>query len=247
MQPTDTFDQTRHGDLRYVSARGLTRQVMDLDRLEVQDTSGDNLGEVEGFLVETSSGRPRYVVVDSGGWFRTRRYLLPVEHARFDPARRGLTFAGGRGAIQQFPDVADDRIESLRSEELAGYDRDVTRACCPDDEDFRRFELERHDDSPAWWRASAWTTVPGAPGVSAAGAVDERLAAEARERWRPADDERAVADPNERAQPGDVIGIETGGETTGIGDTAEDEDRRRERADNEMRRDRDGRPDQERR
>jgi hypothetical protein len=30
-----------------------------------------------------------------------------------------------------------------------------------------------------------------------------------------------------RAQPGDVLGIETGGETTGIGDTAEDEDERR--------------------
>ena len=30
-----------------------------------------------------------------------------------------------------------------------------------------------------------------------------------------------------RAQPGDILGIETGGETTGIGDTSEDEDERR--------------------
>ena len=30
-----------------------------------------------------------------------------------------------------------------------------------------------------------------------------------------------------RAQPGDILGIETGGETTGIGDTTEDEDKRR--------------------
>lgn len=30
-----------------------------------------------------------------------------------------------------------------------------------------------------------------------------------------------------RAQPGDILGIETGGETTGIGDTPEDEDKRR--------------------
>ncbi len=35
-------------------------------------------------------------------------------------------------------------------------------------------------------------------------------------------------DPDrERAQPGDVLGIERGGETTGLGDTEEDEDRRR--------------------
>jgi hypothetical protein len=30
-----------------------------------------------------------------------------------------------------------------------------------------------------------------------------------------------------RAQPGDILGIETAGETTGIGDTSEDEDKRR--------------------
>jgi hypothetical protein len=36
-------------------------------------------------------------------------------------------------------------------------------------------------------------------------------------------------DPDkERAQPGDVLGIERGGETTSLGDTEEDEDSRRE-------------------
>jgi hypothetical protein len=33
-----------------------------------------------------------------------------------------------------------------------------------------------------------------------------------------------------RAQPGDVLGIETGGETTAIGDTSEDENERRREA-----------------
>jgi hypothetical protein len=33
-----------------------------------------------------------------------------------------------------------------------------------------------------------------------------------------------------RAQPGDVLGIETGGETTGIGDTSEEENARRQKA-----------------
>ena len=38
-------------------------------------------------------------------------------------------------------------------------------------------------------------------------------------------------DPDlERAQPGDVLGIERGGETTNLGDTTEDEDRRRREA-----------------
>ena len=33
-----------------------------------------------------------------------------------------------------------------------------------------------------------------------------------------------------RAQPGDVLGVETEGEQTHVGDTAEDEDKRREAA-----------------
>jgi hypothetical protein len=36
--------------------------------------------------------------------------------------------------------------------------------------------------------------------------------------------------PGGRAQPGDVLGIETGGETTEIGDTVEDENKRRRNA-----------------
>jgi hypothetical protein len=41
-------------------------------------------------------------------------------------------------------------------------------------------------------------------------------------------EKRDWPDPDrERAQPGDVLGIERGGETTNLGDTEEDEDRRR--------------------
>ncbi len=43
---------------------------------------------------------------------------------------------------------------------------------------------------------------------------------------------------DDRAQPGDVLGIERDGETTGIGDTREDEDKRREQAEEAVRSDR---------
>jgi hypothetical protein len=38
-----------------------------------------------------------------------------------------------------------------------------------------------------------------------------------------------------RAQPGDVLGLETGGETTEIGDTEEDENERRRKAEKNAR------------
>ena len=37
-----------------------------------------------------------------------------------------------------------------------------------------------------------------------------------------------------RAQPGDVLGFETGGETTSLGDTSEDENKRRRDAEKEV-------------
>jgi len=44
----------------------------------------------------------------------------------------------------------------------------------------------------------------------------------------PTDPRSNWPDPeSERAQPGDVLGIERGGETTSLGDTEENEDRRR--------------------
>jgi uncharacterized protein YjbJ (UPF0337 family) len=39
--------------------------------------------------------------------------------------------------------------------------------------------------------------------------------------------DEAALDNGVRAQPGDVLGLDTGGETTSLGDTAEDEDKRR--------------------
>ncbi len=43
---------------------------------------------------------------------------------------------------------------------------------------------------------------------------------------------------DDRAQPGDVLGIERDGETTELGDTREDEDKRREDAERAVRKDR---------
>ena len=62
------------------------------------------------------------------------------------------------------------------------------------------------------------------------------------ERRAPLDSEHDDLDPSAddvsphdggRAQPGDVLGIETGGETTEIGDTSEDENERRRRAEDD--------------
>jgi len=148
--------------------------------------------------------------------------------------------------------------------------------CCPDDiagdRNAWRHDTARHYQQPTWWAASAYTASRLRPieppsfrsrrpaGSAAATTVPSDVGS--RERFdrehvtahgvdtgarRSSDDESPHF--GGRAQPGDVLGLETGGETTGLGDTAKDEDERRRDAekrdaelDRDERLDRDKRP-----
>jgi len=59
-------------------------------------------------------------------------------------------------------------------------------------------------------------------------AIDPKVTPDA---WKTPANPRSV----ERAQPGDVLGIERDGETTELGDTAEEEDERRREAEEAVR------------
>jgi hypothetical protein len=138
-------------------------------------------------------------------------------------------------------------------------------ACCPDEplEDAAvgswSYETRRHFAQPEWWETARYAperlrplgaggtrpatgSAHAASTAAAAGTSDARnrdlVTARAGER----EDERAGRAAGEvsphlegRAQPGDVLGIETGGETTEIGDTSEDENERRRTAERTVR------------
>ena len=249
--------------LRYVDADKLDTRVLDLDGLDVRNTRDDHIGDVEGLLIDSVSGRPRYLVIDSGGWFRSRRFLLPIAHARLDEDRRTLRVDFDKETINRFPEMRSDRYEALTDEELRSYDEGVWRSSGvsrPTGVD----TLDRTDynTSPSWWNSTAWasTVVPGtAAGTTGRplvaseevmGRSDDRVRARAehermiaherdsvetdRDQLRDDDDMGAPA-VSERAQPGDILGIARAGETTNLGDTASDEDKRRESAEEDMR------------
>jgi hypothetical protein len=304
--------------LRYVDADKLDTRVLDLDGLDVRNTREEHIGDVEGLLIDSVSGRPRYLVIDSGGWFRSRRFLLPIAHARLDENRRTLRVDFDKETINRFPEMRSDRYEALTDEELRSYDEGVWRSSGvtrPTAVDTR--DTTDYNTSPTWWNSTAWasTVVPGtAAGTTGrpmsaseevmsrsedpvrARAEHERMVAherddlrtgtgaftdrdndrlvaadvhvtetyadrdrdrvldadrtgpferdDVRDRARSAEMDRdelrdrdAVRTPavGERAQPGDILGIESAGETTSIGETASDEDKRRESAEKEIR------------
>jgi hypothetical protein len=236
--------------LRYVDADRLDNRVLDLDGLDVKNSAGDHLGDVDGFLVDAASGRPRYIVVDSGGWFSSRRFLVPVHHARVDAGRRALRVDFDRDTINRFPRLEEDRFDAVTDDEARSYDQGVMHA-------WESSALYVRDDTsplgyeagiaPAWWNASAWMRDAdrvqrddGAFAGDTRGVREDTVMARDEDAVvddRPGDEYRAPA-YGERAQPGDILGIESGGERTSIGDTARDEDKRREDAERAFEKDR---------
>jgi hypothetical protein len=237
--------------LRYVDASQLDSRVLDLDGLDVRNHNDDHIGDVEGLLVDGTSGRPRYLVIDSGGWFRSRRFLLPVMHARVDSTRKALRVDLDKDTVNRFPEMRDDRFDAVSDDDWQRYDDGVLRAYGRDTAVGRddRYDRDRAT-SPSWWNAQAWTTaVPGAAMASSVRADSDVVSRAERETviardTEPARDgrldleDRHAPAVGERAQPGDILGIESAGETTNLGDTTRDEDKRREQAEEAIRQER---------
>lgn len=270
--------------LFYVDAGDIDDDRVDYDGLDVLDPAGQKLGDVDGFIVQEDTRRPYYIVVDSGGWFSSRSFLVPIGHARLDAGNKALRVDLDKSVVQRFPDYDSTRFAQMSDEESRQFTERTLGACCAKELQARtgadRYDYDKwsHYAQPDWWPLSAagssrqgvrserlasdYTnyTVPPAS-VPAPGALhDETVRREheevvARDRAGerdvtagrdidvvPTREETVVRDqdvrdtsrlndrPLDRAQPGDVLGIEKGGETTSLGDTARDERARREDA-----------------
>lgn len=224
--------------LRYIEAEKLQHSRVDFDGLDVRSPNGDSLGNVAGFLYDTSTSRPYYIVVDSAGWFSSRHFLLPIGHAALDKESRALITDVARDAIAKYPVFEPDRFARMNDDELRTFQRQTVDACCPADaagyasSDAGVYDRWAHFRQPDWWDARFQPTAD-LGGVTNRPVVADR---DAVDRASDQETERMVAHGDVsphfegRAQPGDVLGIETGGERTAIGETTEDENKRREDA-----------------
>jgi len=89
------------------------------DHAEVTTPSGEKLGEVEGFVVDTQLGGPSYVVVDAGGWFTSKYFLLPMKNAQLDQSRPVVMADLTREEVREFPGFDKDEFSSITDDELS--------------------------------------------------------------------------------------------------------------------------------
>jgi hypothetical protein len=226
--------------LKYVDADELDDQVGVDSEHVIESATGERLGDVDGFIVDSESGRPYYVVVDAGGWFKSKDFLLPVGRVNLDAERAVLTTNLTRERVERFPGFDRSEFDKFGPDELGRFNRETLQACTIPGSGFSLSEAEPFFAAwdypdfqyPQWWRRGE-----GGPERARAAAISSNSplrASEDRQRVG-----REAHDPSPhfggRAQPGDVIGIETEGERSYVGDTAEDENRRREDAEQALR------------
>src|SRR5439155_5655662 len=144
--------------LRYVEAADLADPDVDFDGLPVGNRAGEKLGEIEGFIMDADTARPYHVVVDAGGWFKSKHYLLPVGHVRFDPARQVFTASLPKERIKRFPGFDLDKFDKLSDEELVQLDLHIAAVCCPGDAvavpSATWGDRWAHYEEPDWWESN---------------------------------------------------------------------------------------------
>ena len=235
--------------LRFVEARKIEDQTLDIDGMKVRNDAGDKLGKVDGMIVDAESGRTYYVVVDAGGWFKSKEFLLPIGEVRLDGDRDALVVGLTKEQIERFPGFDTSEFDGLSASDIKRINDETCRvfqptSVYPQDEPYYAAWNRASYQYPDWWNTEP--TLPERVGESVyekeaeyqtlpAGTVTKR------EQSTPA--VRAAANDTSphfdgRAQPGDVLGIETGGEQSHVGDTKEDEDERRQKADDAARKNR---------
>lgn len=158
--------------LLYLDAGDINDDRADLDGLNVLDPAGNKLGDLDGFIVEASSGRPFYAVVDSGGWFSSRRYLLPIGHARLDTGNQALRVDLDRPTIERFPEFDEGQFAEMSEEAGRRFTERTLTACCATELQSRtgpdRYDYDKwsHYAQPDWWQ-SRWYS--GGPETRMAG------------------------------------------------------------------------------
>lgn len=232
--------------LRFLDADDLDDSTVAFSSLDVYGSDDRELGDLDGFIVDMQSSRVVYAVVDSGGWFRSRHFAVPIGHSQLDTGRRRLNVNVTRSAAEKFPAFNPAELRRFSDAEMRAFEQRTAVVCCPDDptdvSGTVQYDTIRHYAQPDWWRKDYqredryrdlddWSWRDADVRVPRADAV-----ARERERThdlRNRDQVRALASDDAsphyegRAHPGDVLGLETGGENTHIGDTSADEDTRR--------------------
>ena len=164
--------EIRGSRLRYVNVNDWTPG----DRTKFADVQmlspdGDNLGTLDGFVVDRETGRPYYLVVDAVGWFTGGRYVLPVGKARFDADKRWMRVDVDKDTVKKYPEFdegwfgfGDERRREYEGRVLGAFVTQPTPGVAGGFD--YAYETMPEFREPEWWRTDEFrgTSPRKAPG-----------------------------------------------------------------------------------
>jgi sporulation protein YlmC with PRC-barrel domain len=99
-----------------------TNDAEDIRGSHVYGLNGEKLGKIDDVIFDHSTGDIRYIVVDTGGWLSSKKFVVPAEHLRASAEHKD-DFAVDltKQQIEAFPPYDEHHLES--DEQWADYDR----------------------------------------------------------------------------------------------------------------------------
>jgi len=152
----DVLDEsTRYRSrLRFMGARDLP----DLSGREIHlhNHDGDHLGTLDGFIVDSQSGRFIYYVIDSRGWFAGRRYVVPVGQIDGDDEGTTLETALTRSELARYPEFSPSAFTAMDDRDAERYERRLHRVFVPESAPYDGRPV--YENLPVFRTSSQWTT-----------------------------------------------------------------------------------------
>jgi ferritin-like metal-binding protein YciE len=153
---------TYRSRMRYVAAADLHGFTYGGYRINTPDH--DDIGSIDGFIADGESGRPLYYVVDSGGWFSGRRYLIPIAQLELVAEERAFRTELTREQLRRYPEFSTTAFVAMNDDEAARYERRMLETVVPFRHQVRRAtEHPIYADlpiyqPPAWLMTGVWPT-----------------------------------------------------------------------------------------
>jgi ferritin-like metal-binding protein YciE len=158
----ERFESGRQSRLRYVDIDDLPAGDR-YRQAKIRNRSGDDLGRVDGFVLD-EAGRPYYLVVDSGGFFVGRRYVVPVGRADFRNADRLFTIDLDKDTLKRYPEFHAESFVAMNDDEARRYEWRVLEAIDPEAARSAPSEWSRDEfpyyRQPEWFDAGTPATGP---------------------------------------------------------------------------------------
>src|SRR5437868_3076283 len=87
--------------------------VDDLRGAEVYGLEDEKIGKIDDVIFDHNTGSIRYVVIDSGGWLKSRKYVVPADRVYpYDKQSDAFVVGVTKKQIESFPPYDEKHLES---------------------------------------------------------------------------------------------------------------------------------------